>query len=246
MAKGFDCATSLTAASADAFRRDGMDFVCRYLVPPTYPKALTRSEAEFITKAGLNIVSVWQIRGDLAAMTAEQGRQDGERAQQCAKEIGQPVGTCIYFAVDFDATDAQLPAVIAYIAAAAVASPEYATGVYGSYRVVEAVRRAGACSRAWQTYAWSGKQQSWLAQIYQYRNDIDSNGIKIDLDSSYGNEGWWSLRKENEDYMMKPEDANKVITFMKAAYEASADPEGRDEFHRLANELRKASGQPEE
>lgn len=43
---------------------------------------------------------------------------------------------------------------------------------------------------------------------------------------------------------MSVEDANKIIAFLSAAYMATEDPQARDEFHRLANELRKASGQP--
>ncbi|MFD0692894.1 N-acetylmuramoyl-L-alanine amidase [Paenibacillus sp. GCM10027628] len=46
--------------------------------------------------------------------------------------------------------------------------------------------------------------------------------------------------------MLSAEDANKIIAFLSAAYNATQDPEARAEFHRLANELRKASGQPEE
>jgi hypothetical protein len=52
--------------------------------------------------------------------------------------------------------------------------------------------------------------------------------------------------KELNTYMISAEDANKMIGFLKAAYEASRYPESQAEFHRLANELRKASGQPEE
>ncbi|BFT73459.1 MULTISPECIES: N-acetylmuramoyl-L-alanine amidase [Paenibacillus] len=44
--------------------------------------------------------------------------------------------------------------------------------------------------------------------------------------------------------MISVEDANKIIAFLSAAYMATEDPQARDEFHRLANELRKASGQP--
>jgi hypothetical protein len=49
----------------------------------------------------------------------------------------------------------------------------------------------------------------------------------------------------NNDYM-KPEDANKIIAFLKAAYEAIDNPQSRQECHRLANELRKVSGQQRE
>lgn len=45
---------------------------------------------------------------------------------------------------------------------------------------------------------------------------------------------------------LTPEDANKIIAFLSAAYFATDVQAARDEFHRLANELRRASGQPEE
>ncbi|UJF35008.1 peptidoglycan recognition protein family protein [Paenibacillus hexagrammi] len=44
--------------------------------------------------------------------------------------------------------------------------------------------------------------------------------------------------------MLSVQDANVIIAFLSAAYNATQDPEARAEFHRLANELRKASGQP--
>ncbi|MFE5318571.1 N-acetylmuramoyl-L-alanine amidase [Paenibacillus sp. NPDC056579] len=46
--------------------------------------------------------------------------------------------------------------------------------------------------------------------------------------------------------MLSPEDANKIILFLSAAYGCTDSEEAQAEFHRLANELRKASGQPEE
>jgi hypothetical protein len=42
---------------------------------------------------------------------------------------------------------------------------------------------------------------------------------------------------------MSAEDANKIIKFLSAAYLASNSPEARKEFNRLANELRRVSGQ---
>lgn len=51
--------------------------------------------------------------------------------------------------------------------------------------------------------------------------------------------------KKGEEYEMSPEDANKIIGFLSAAYTAVDDPEAHAEFKRLANELRKTSGQAE-
>lgn len=47
-------------------------------------------------------------------------------------------------------------------------------------------------------------------------------------------------------YKMSKDDAEKIIAYLSASYGATQDQEARAEFHRLANELRKASGQQEE
>ncbi|WP_189006085.1 DUF1906 domain-containing protein [Paenibacillus marchantiophytorum] len=248
MTKGFDCSTPLTVSTAAAFVKDGYLFVARYLVPSGF-KALTKSEADVISKAGLQIVSVFETTANRALGGRSAGMADGATAVQVAKQVGQPEGTCIYFAVDFDVSSAQMATVIAYIQAASEATPAFTTGVYGSYSVMKAVQQAAACSHYWQTYAWSGGKKSSFIQIYQYLNDVIEHGIGIDHDESYGNEGWWNTISPPDpepSYPLTPEDANAIIPFLSAGYEATSLQAARDEFHRLANELRKASGQPEQ
>ncbi|RKN85873.1 DUF1906 domain-containing protein [Paenibacillus ginsengarvi] len=237
--KGFDCATPLNASLAAAFKEQGFDFVCRYLVPQGW-KRLTREEAEAISEAGLSLVSVYETTADRALGGREAGLRDGVIAARTAQAIGQPEGSAIYFAVDFDATAAQMPTIIEYIRAAGEASPAYVTGVYGSSAVIEAVRAAGACSRFWQTYAWSRGHKADGIHLYQHRNDIQVNGIGIDLDESYGDEGWWSTLN----YRLKAEDVNEIIERFLAHEFGKAS--GADKLRRneLANELRRASGQP--
>ncbi|NEW05103.1 DUF1906 domain-containing protein [Paenibacillus sp. SYP-B3998] len=98
----------------------------------------------------MGIVSVFETTASRALGGRAAGLADGATAVQVAQKVGQPTGSCIYFAVDFKAT------------------PEFTTGVYGSHAVVEAVRAAGACSRFWQTRAWSYGKHSAAAHIYQY------------------------------------------------------------------------------
>lgn len=62
----------------------------------------------------------------------------------------------------------------------------------------------------------------------------------VDLDIYDGSE--WDLIG----YKMAKDDADKMIGYLKASFAVTTDPEAQTEFHRLANELRKASGQPEE
>lgn len=47
-----------------------------------------------------------------------------------------------------------------------------------------------------------------------------------------------------DEVYLNPEDANKLIRFLSAGWFAVSDAKGKQEFNRLANELRRASGQP--
>ncbi len=257
MTKGFDCAAPLTAEVARSFAADGMEFVCRYLVPSGW-KRLTRDEAEVITAAGLKIGSVWETTADRALGGYAAGVTDGRKAAEVAEAVGQPKGSCIYFAVDFDATAAQMPTVLDYIRGASEATPEYYTGVYGSYAVIEAARAAGVCSRYWQTYAWSRGCRSNPIHIHQYNNGpnglgLTMNGIPVDLNESFGDEGFWSLgqampaaevESEAEQPAIDPTAAQKVIDTLGSLYRASADPDVQAAAHFAADELRRVTGTP--
>jgi hypothetical protein len=92
------------------------------------------------------------------------------------------------------------------------------------------------------------RQEAALLKSDEYRRKC-AKAIVVGLVETYG------LRRKavspppvqaKEDYLMTPEDANKVIGFLSAAHGSTADPEAKAEFHRLANKLRKASGQPEQ
>ncbi|WP_243633396.1 peptidoglycan recognition protein family protein [Paenibacillus xerothermodurans] len=52
------------------------------------------------------------------------------------------------------------------------------------------------------------------------------------------------IRSDNPPDVIAPEDANKIIRFLSAGYMATEVAEARTEFNRLANELRRRSGQP--
>jgi hypothetical protein len=54
------------------------------------------------------------------------------------------------------------------------------------------------------------------------------NGIGVDLNESYENEVFWNRNSEEEaEYMMQAADANKVIAFLEAAYEATTVKQAR-------------------
>lgn len=256
MNQGFDCATPLSLDLAKRFKTGGHEFVGRYLVPSGW-KALTAAEAKAISAAGLQIVSVFETTEDRALGGRTSGINDGYTAAKVARDVGQPQGSCIYGAVDFDPTDAQMPKVIEYIRGFSEATPNYTTGVYGSHAVVQAVRAAGVCSRFWQTYAWSRGKKADGIHIYQYKNDIMENGIGVDLNEGYEGLGYWNtLKVEDDELMLNIEDADLAIGLFQEAYKMGVTkitkPDGevvtvnQDKIHDLANAQRRASGQPEE
>ncbi|MCD9020517.1 DUF1906 domain-containing protein [Cohnella silvisoli] len=244
MAKGIDCSTPLNAARVSTLVQQGYQFAARYLVPDSYAwKRLTLSEAEAITTAGMQVISVYETAANRASGGASAGQQDGAAALKEAQLIAQPKGSTIYFAVDYDAQPRDYDAIERYLKAAAQQIPDYETGVYGSYAVVEEMAKRKACSCFWQTYAWSRGKKSEFANIYQYQNDVKIGGIAVDLNDSYGSEGWWNTIEGGQPTMSQS-DADKIIRFLSAAWYAATTKTDKDEFNRLANEVRKAAGLP--
>ncbi|MFA4137704.1 MULTISPECIES: DUF1906 domain-containing protein [unclassified Brevibacillus] len=247
--KGIDCAVPLTAEKAIAMAAAGMKFVCRYLVPISMEwKRLTRAEAEAITAAGMQVVSVFQRGTNDAAGGAVNGSRDGKAALYEAKLVGQPVGTAIYFAVDFDAQPKDYAAIEAYLRAAAKELPGYSVGVYGSHAVLEEMAKRGACKHFWQTYAWSRGNLSKAANLYQYQNGQTLAGHTVDYNDALGGEGWWNTHPQKEDKpvnnKLEKESAEKVIGVLGALWTASLDPKVRDAAHYAADALRDAAGIP--
>jgi hypothetical protein len=267
MAKGFDTSTPLTASLAATFASQGYSFVGRYLAPIGASKRLTAIEARSISAADLWIVSFFERYADRAGEGAAAGAEDGRMAYQFAQEVGQPEGSTIYFAVDYDAGPGDYDAIEAYMRAADEQIPGYELGVYGSYRVVEAMRLRGVATKLIQTYAWSRGLRSEYASIYQYENDVEENGISIDRCESNGDAGGWQVGmaiKQIAAPALPASIANNIInSYLSTSWQncenqrmlavqdgrtedAQAWLDLRDWQHYLANELRKASGQPEQ
>jgi hypothetical protein len=246
MIKGIDSSTPLTAQKAEWMAAQGYRFAVRYLVPRSYAwKRLSRSEAEAITAAGMHIVSVSQTTAQRASGGALAGHVDGETAKREADLLHQPAGSAIYFAVDYDAQLSEWDAIEAYLKAAAAVLPGFQTGVYGSYTVIEEMAKRNACGHFWQTYAWSQGMKSHYANLFQFQNHISVAGLSVNLNESYGNEGWWNT-SEKPNPSLTTVDADPVIRILQETWNTVHTEEDRNEIHRLANVLRRASGQPEQ
>jgi Rv2525c-like, glycoside hydrolase-like domain len=164
--QGIDLATDASDV-LNELRASRVDFVARYYREPEsrWP-ALSPSEAKQLSSAGLKIVAVWESHSRKPVhFTYSSGFNDAMTAYRQARAIGQPAGSAIYFAVDFDAKSRLLASIDDYfrgigagLAAASGGSPDYTIGVYGSGAVCDALKRAGLAQYSWLSHsiAWTG------------------------------------------------------------------------------------------
>ncbi|SDD97010.1 protein of unknown function [Paenibacillus sp. UNCCL117] len=261
MAKGFDCATPLTAALARLFASQGFTFVGRYLAEAGSWKRLSPEEAQWITEAGMYIVSFFERYANRVREGAGAGAIDGKLALQYAKEVRQPPGSVIYAAVDYDAPARDYGAIAAYLRAFDAEIVGYELGVYGSYSVVKAMHERGITTKLMQTYAWSRGLRYDPISIYQYKNDVTVNGIGIDYNESNGDAGGWKVGMAIvQQPALDPGVAQTVInTWIKKSWaDAEAAKQGASAetvqaltsqqryYNQLANALRDAAGLPRE
>lgn len=206
MIKGIDCAAPLTAEKARIFKELGYEFVGRYFCPDTPGnwKRLNKPEAKSITDAGLRLLCVWETTAARAGEGMAAGAVDGARAYNQALELGMPTDGIIYFAVDYEAQVSELDTIEAYLRAARTQTGPYEIGVYGSYKVVEAMHERGACKGFWQCVAWSyGKisehhsvyQAEWNVRIPEANHTVDINTCP-DMDKA----GLWNYEEDDMSY----------------------------------------------
>ena len=199
-ANGLDSDNDLTNYGGH-LKQDGFVWVGRY-VNPDKAQPLTNSEAHTLSQDGLYIVSLWEQGSPCEAsyFTTSAGADDGNGAVSAAQSIGQPTGTPIYFAVDYDASQSDLTAISSYFAALypIVRQAGYYVGVYGSGLVCQTLSPQGA---GYASYTWLSQSQgfanyqTWLpsANIVQGpETTVDS--LDVDLDYSGGHGGGWQIQ----------------------------------------------------
>lgn len=203
MAKGIDCASPLDGKTAAEIKKAGYDFAGRYLVPPVGTlewKALTRGEAEAVTGAGLNLLTVWETTADRVKGGAQAGAADGKQALECARAVGMPDRGIIYFAVDFDAGEADMPTIEAYLRAARANTETHDVGVYGPYKVVEYMATRKVCKAYWQCIGWSDGQVSAYHDVYQAQEGETVAGVSVDINDcpDMRRAGIWNYEEEEQ------------------------------------------------
>jgi len=131
-----------------------------------WPK-LTLSEAKILSAAGLQIVALWESASDHASyFSFAHGVRDASAAYVEASQVGQPMDTPIYFAVDFDASKSEIKnqiadyfrGVAAGFKAAGQGGPCFETGVYGSGATCSWLLENHLATKSWLAVSsgWSG------------------------------------------------------------------------------------------
>ena len=200
MATGFDTYRAEDVGrQAKAIKAKGYSFVgMYYFASSKFKQQLTKAVATLLSAEGLYVVSVYEngYPTHSGYFSAAQGRADGAMAVQRAGEAGQPKGTPIYAAVDYDSMERDLPAISAYFKSyqTILTAQGYTAGVYGNGWVCGAMHKAGLVGKTWLSGAtgWSGYAY-WLksADIVQGRT-TQILGMDCDLDTTAasGGGGW--------------------------------------------------------
>ena len=197
MAKGLDANQDMTDWAGQLVQ-EGFGFVGRY-INHGKSQPLTTSEAQHLSTEGLYLVSIYEKGSptEAAYFTIQRGAQDGNAAVQAAKATGQPTGTPIYFAVDYDADRCDLNTICDYFknVFTTVRGAGYFVGVYGSGMVCKTLTEQG-----WVHYTWLAQSRGWAG--YDDWHDSASivqgaettwHGIDVDLDTSSGDAGGWQV-----------------------------------------------------
>lgn len=152
---GMDTRTDCTSL-ANHISSQAIKFVARYY-SNNLEKALGKAEAQELSNAGLSIVPVFEDSNNSAGVfSTEAGQAQAAVALEQAAEIGQPAGTAIYFAVDYDAELAEVHGPVtdyfnAIKTTFSAAPVQYSVGVYGSGRTCRIIRDSGLAKFTWIT-----------------------------------------------------------------------------------------------
>jgi hypothetical protein len=125
-ARGVDCVTILTPASAARLKADGHDFAVRYL------GSVSTTERDAILGAGLALLFVGYSRKPGWSPSANLGAQDGATAVAHAKALGLPTGLSLFCDLETPNPTSASADIIAYVNAwsTVVQGAGYIAGLY--------------------------------------------------------------------------------------------------------------------
>ena len=172
----------------DAIIGGGWSFVCRYGCYGESGKKLSAAEAAEYLAAGILPVSNWEHEAAAWKQGYARGWDDAVAADPFFRSCGAGPQDPIYFSIDTDVLDSELPVAAAYLQGIRDVIGWERTGAYGGYKVIRYLFDKGLIRFGWQTYAWSYGKWEPRAQIRQVLNGQDLAGHAVDY-----NEAWHAV-----------------------------------------------------
>ncbi len=153
-------------SKAECLRSAGITHAVRYYSKPGSDKAIKPAEANALAAAGIGLAVVYQERArSIGDFTRANAISHAKNALKSAAAIGQPAGSAIYFAVDYDATPGDLQgAILSYfnqieitMAGESGGRNPFHLGVYGSGRSCKYLKSNCPAVR----YTWLSVSKGW-------------------------------------------------------------------------------------
>ncbi len=194
-----DCITKITGNNVDVLKNNGYLYIGRYLSNvegSSLDKEMSLVEIKTIFSNGIRLFPIFQKGANaLNYFNNLNAVNDAINAVNDANKFYLQFGTIIYFAVDFDATDAQITSNIIpyfktlYSTFMSKCGGKYRLGIYGSRNVCTRVCNAGyACSSfvSDMSTGFSGNlgftiPNNWAFDQFA-TTTISSNGKSIEID----------------------------------------------------------------
>ena len=186
-------------ARASEFRAAGYSAACFYYFRTSlFKERMTLPVARALCAWGFFLVAVWENGQPTshAYFTPAQGGRDASGALLRARALGQPLGSPIYFAIDYDAAPEDMAAIAAYFAAIqpVLRAAGYEAAGYGSGAALAHLHSLGLVTWTWlaQSTGWAGwaafRAQANIVQGLEH----SVFGLDVDEDESSprGGGGW--------------------------------------------------------
>jgi len=178
----------------------GVTHIGRYYSSKAW-KRLTKTEAQAIAQAGLSLFTVFEDSGS-PALTIDRGRHDAQIAFSQARAVGQPEGSCIYFAMENLPNgygEADIPGLKLYFEGVRRTLRDcYKVGVYSNGASLAALLEAKLCDFPWlsASLSFTGSRDfaangPWVLQ--QRHIDLNWGGVSVDTNEARGEFGAFSL-----------------------------------------------------
>jgi subtilisin family serine protease len=194
------------SAHLESLRARGVTAIGRYYSSRAW-KRLTRAEAAAITAQGMKIFTVFEDDGD-PNLTRDNGLNHAQIAIAQARDVGQPTGSAIYFALEHlpgGYKRRHVEGIMDYVAGLRDGlAGRYELGIYSSGVVLDALLNAGACEYTWLSASMSfeGSREFYASNRWSIaqvtadgRPQIDQNwdGVSVDVNQAKADFGQFKV-----------------------------------------------------